>query len=46
MAKFKLAKAKSKSRAAPQGGLPCVIFLASGFILVLVFLYFVMKYAI
>lgn len=45
MAKFKLAKAKSKSRAAPQGGLPCVILLASGFVLVLFFLYFVMKYA-
>jgi len=45
MAKFKAAKAKSKSHAAPQGGLPCVILLASGFVLVLVFLYFVMKYA-
>ena len=45
MAKFKLAKGKSKSRAAPQGGLPCVILLVSGFALVLLFLYFVMKYA-
>jgi hypothetical protein len=46
MAKFKLAKAKSKKSAAPQGGLPCVILLASGFVLVLVFIYFVVKYAI
>jgi hypothetical protein len=46
MAKFKLAKAKSsKSRASMQGGLPCMILLGSGFVLVLFFLYFVMKYA-
>jgi hypothetical protein len=45
MAKFKLAKPKSKSRTAPQGGLPCVILLGSGFVLILFFLYFVMKYA-
>jgi len=45
MAKFKPAKAKSKSRAAPRGGLPCVILLGSGIALVLLFLYFVMKYA-
>jgi hypothetical protein len=45
MAKFKPVKAKSKNRAAPQGGLPCVILLGSGFVLVLFFLYFVMKYA-
>jgi hypothetical protein len=46
MAKFKPARGKSKSRAAPQGGLPCVILLGSGFVLVLFFLYFVMRYAI
>jgi len=45
MAKFKLAKSKAKRSSAPQGGLPCVILLASGFVLVLFFLYFVMKYA-
>jgi len=45
MAKFKLAKGKSKGRAAPQGGLPCVILMASGFILALLFVYFVMRYA-
>ena len=45
MAKFKLAKSKSKRRATPQGGLPCVILIGSGFVLVLFFIYFVMKYA-
>ncbi|HTT65975.1 MAG TPA: hypothetical protein VMG35_29195 [Bryobacteraceae bacterium] len=45
MAKFKPVRVKSKSSAPPQGGLPCVILLASGFVLVLLFLYFVMKYA-
>lgn len=45
MAKFKPIRAKSKSSAAPKGGLPCVILIASGFVLVLFFLYFVMKYA-
>jgi hypothetical protein len=45
MAKFKPVRAKSKSSAAPRGGLPCVILLGSGFALLLLFLYFVMKYA-
>ena len=45
MAKFKPVKPKSKNATAPAGGLPCVILLASGFVLVLFFLYFVMKYA-
>jgi hypothetical protein len=45
MAKFKPIRAKSKSSAAPKGGLPCVILIGSGFVLVLLFLYFVMKYA-
>jgi hypothetical protein len=45
MAKFKPIKPKAKSSVAPRGGLPCVILLASGFALVLLFLYFVMKYA-
>jgi hypothetical protein len=45
MAKFKPAKVKSKSSAPPRGGLPCVILLCSGIALVLLFLYFVMKYA-
>jgi hypothetical protein len=45
MAKFKPVKAKTKSRPAPQGGLPCVILVASGIALVLVFLYFVITHA-
>jgi hypothetical protein len=45
MAKFKPAKGKSKSRTAPQGGLPCVILVGSGFVLLLIFLYFVIKNA-
>ncbi len=45
MAKFKPVKAKRKSAAAPRGGLPCVILIASGIALVLFFLYFVMKNA-
>jgi len=45
MAKFKPVKPKSKSVAAPRGGLPCVILLGSGIALVLLFLYFVLKYA-
>ena len=45
MPKFKPAKGKSKSSLSPQGGLPCVILMISGFVLVLLFLYFVMKYA-
>ena len=42
MAKFKPAKGKSKSSAAPQGGLACVILVFIGMILVMGFLYFVM----
>jgi len=45
MAKFKPIKAKSKSNPAPKAGLPCVVLMISGFVLVLLFLYFVMKYA-
>jgi hypothetical protein len=45
MAKFKPVRPKSKNAAPPRGGLPCVILLISGIALVLLFLYFVMKYA-
>jgi hypothetical protein len=45
MAKFKPVRPKSKSVTAPRGGLPCVILLLSGLALVLLFLFFVMKYA-
>jgi hypothetical protein len=42
MAKYKPVKGKSKSAPAPQGGLPCVILVIVGMILVMLFLYFVM----
>ncbi len=42
MAKFKPAKGKAKTSAAPQGGLPCVILVIIGMVLVMLFLYFVM----
>jgi hypothetical protein len=45
MAKFKPIKPKSKTSAAPRGGLPCAILLFSGIALLLFFLYFVLKYA-
>jgi len=45
MAKFKPVKPKTKSRAAPRGGLPCVIVLFSGLVLLLFFMYFILKNA-
>ncbi|MGO4880438.1 MAG: hypothetical protein ACLP59_06395 [Bryobacteraceae bacterium] len=45
MAKFKPVKAKKGRSAAPQSGLPCVILLILGFVLLLLFMYFVMKNA-
>lgn len=42
MAKFKPANRKNKSAAAPKGGLPCVILVIGGMVLVMIFLYFVM----
>jgi hypothetical protein len=45
MAKFKPVRAKSKSSPTAKGGLPCVILLASGIALVLLFVYLVLKNA-
>jgi len=45
MAKFKPVRPKSKSSAVPRGGLPCVILVFSGFGLVLLLLFFLLKYA-
>ena len=42
MAKFKPANRRNKNAAAPKGGLPCVILVIGGMILVMFFLYFVM----
>jgi hypothetical protein len=45
MAKLKAARRGKSRAAAPQGGLPCVILLILGIVLVMVFLFLVMKYA-
>jgi hypothetical protein len=45
MAKFKLAGKKAKTAAKPAAAVPCVILLGVGFVLVMLFLYFVMKYS-
>ena len=45
MAKFKPVRAKRKGKAMPQGGLPCVILLISGIVLLMLFLYYVMGHA-
>ena len=43
MAKFKPAKGKSKAPAIAPGGLSCVILIISGIVLLMLFMYFVMK---
>jgi len=43
VAKFKLAKGKAKRSRAPQGGIPCVIFLILAMFLVMFILYYAMK---
>ena len=43
MAKFKPVRPKTKGPRVPQGGIPCVIMVIGGMILVMVFLYFVMR---
>ena len=43
MGKYKPVRAKAKSTPVPQGGLPCVILVIVGMLLVMLFLYFVMK---
>jgi hypothetical protein len=45
MAKFKPARGKPKASKAPPGGLPCVILIICGVLLVMFFLYFVMRNA-
>jgi hypothetical protein len=45
MAKFKPARGKKARIAPPQGGVPCVILIISGILLVMLFLYYVMKNA-
>ena len=43
MGKFKPAKGKPKTSAAPAAGLPCVILLIAGMFMVMIFLYFAMR---
>lgn len=45
MAKFKLAGKKKHTSKLPISGLPCLILIISGLALVMLFLYFVMKYS-
>ena len=45
MAKFKPVRPKSKTGPVPQGGLPCVILILSAMALLLIFIFYVMKYA-
>jgi hypothetical protein len=45
MAKFKPVRAKRKAAPLPQGGLPCVILVISGMVLLMLFIFYVMKYA-
>jgi hypothetical protein len=45
MGKFKPVRVKSKRTGAPQGGLPCVITLIAGLVLLMLFLYYVMGHA-
>jgi hypothetical protein len=45
MAKFKPAKGKGRKTRAPQGGVPCVILVVSAMLLIMLFLYYVMKNA-
>ena len=45
MAKFKPARGKRKSTAPPPGALSCVILVLVGMVLVMLFLYFVMRNA-
>ena len=43
MAKFKAPKGKRANRLVPQAALPCVVFIAAGIVLFLLFLYIVMR---
>ena len=43
MAKFKPVRPKSKKAPVPQGAVSCVIMVIAGMVLVMVFLYFVMR---
>ena len=43
MAKFKPPRGKRTSKVVPQGALPCVVFIIGGILLVMLFLFCVLK---
>jgi len=43
MAKFKPPKGKRDRKGVPQGALPCVVFIIGGMILLMLFLYLVLR---
>ena len=43
MAKFRLARAKKKNTGPAKSGVPCIILMVSGMVLMLLLFYFVMK---
>ncbi|MFY9726490.1 MAG: hypothetical protein WB579_03455 [Bryobacteraceae bacterium] len=43
MAKFKAPKGKRASKAVPEGAVPCVIIIIGGILLLMLFLYFVLR---
>ena len=45
MAKFKPARGKAKSKTPPPGALSCVVLVLVGMLLVMLFMYFVMRNA-
>ena len=45
MAKFKPVRKKDKRAPAAAGGLPCIVLVIASLALVMLFFYFVMKYA-
>jgi hypothetical protein len=45
VAKFKPVRGKKQRTTVPQGALPCVVLVILGFVLVMLFLYFVMRNA-
>ena len=45
MAKFKPARGKAKAGPAPQGALPCVVLVIAGILLIMMFMWWVLRNA-
>jgi hypothetical protein len=45
MSKYKPVRKKAKAPAGPAAGMPCIVLVIAGFVLVMLFMYFVMKYS-